>query len=195
MLIFIIISSLILIAWIILVYIRKSLWDVVHRNLLALEDHFEGKIIRKSFLAQPVFHGKINDSQVTLSFSTAKSTKGRITYLNISYDLLTKTSLTLSAKNWLEEQNAGELDDYVALENDYGEKFILRPISNKLVKALAEDKILLEFMNEFRDLAYYFSGKTGILCEYIIEQVAEATEFDQLYKRLILIKKLTRAIQ
>ncbi len=195
MLIFFIICTLILITWIILLYIRKSLWDVVHRNLLALEDNFEGKIIRKSFLARPVFHGKINGAQVTLSFSSAKSANGRVTYLNISYDLPTKTSLTLSAKNWLEEQNAGELDDYTTLENDYGEKFIIRPISNKIVKQLTEDTILMEFINEFRNLAYYFSGKTGILCEYIIDQTAEATKFDQLNKRLLLIEKLTKKIQ
>ena len=195
MLIFIIISFLILITWIILIYIRKSLWDVVHRNLLSLEDNFEGKIIRKNFLARPVFHGKINDTQVTLSFSTAKSSKGRVTYLNISYDLATRTSLTLSTRKWLEEQNAGDLDDYTTLENNYGEKFIIRPISNIKVKQLTEDKIVMEFINEFRNLAYYFSGKTGILCEYIIDQAAEATKFDQLNKRLILIEKLTRTIQ
>lgn len=195
MLIIIIISILILVTWIILIYIRKSLWDVVHRNLLALEDNFEGKIIRKSFLARPVFYGKINGTQVTLSFSSAKSTNGRVTYLNISYDLPTKTSLTLSTKKWLEEQNAGKLEDYSTLENDYGENFILRPISDKLVKTIAKKKILLDFMNEFRDLAYYFSGKTGVLCEYTIDQAAEATKFEQLNKRLLLIEKLTRAIQ
>ena len=195
MLYFIIICAAILIVWIILLYIRKSLWDVVHRNLLALEDNFEGKIIRKNFLARPVFSGKINDSQITLSFSSAKSANGRITYLNISYDLPTKTSLTLSSKKWLEEQNAGELEDYTLVENDYGEKFVIRPISNNSVKQLVENTILLEFINEFRDLAYYFSGKTGILCEFIVDQAAEATKFDQLHKRLVLIEKLTKAVQ
>jgi hypothetical protein len=195
MLIFIIICSVILITWFILLYIRKSLWDMVHRNLLALEDNFEGKIIRKSFLARPVFHGKIKGVHVTLSFSSAKSANGRITYLNISYDLPTKTSLTLSAKKWLEEQDAGELDDFTTIENNYGEKFIIRPISNKIVKQLIKDTIIFEFINEFRDLSYYFSGKTGILCEYIIEQAAEATQFEQLNKRLLLIEKLTRIIQ
>jgi len=195
MLIFITIFSVILITWIILLYIRKSLWDVVHRNLLALEDNFEGKIIRKSFLASPVFHGSINGSQITLSFSSAKSRDGRITYLNISYDLPTETSLTLSAKKWLEEQKAGELNDYSTLENDYGENYIIRPISDNKVIKLIENPILLEFINEFRDLAYYFSGKTGILCEYIVDQAADATKFDHLKERLILIEKLTKAIQ
>ena len=195
MLYFIIICAAILVVWIILLYIRKSLWDVVHRNLLALEDNFEGKIIRKNFLARPVFSGKINGSQITLSFSSAKSANGRITYLNISYDLPTKTSLTLSSKKWLEEQNAGELEDYTTIENDYGEKFVIRPISNKMVKQLIGNTVLLEFINEFRDLAYYFSGKTGILCEFIVDQAAEATKFDQLHKRLVLIEKLTKAVQ
>lgn len=195
MLIFIIICSVILITWIILLYIRKSLWDMVHRNLLALEDNFDGRIIRKNFLARPVFHGKIKHIHVTLSFSSARSANGRLTYLNISYNLPTKTSLTLSAKKWLEEQNAGGLDDYTIIENDYGEKFIIRPISNKIVQQLIKNTIIIEFINEFRDLAYYFSGKTGILCEYIIDQAVQATQFDQLNKRLLLIEKLTKAIQ
>jgi hypothetical protein len=162
--------------------------------MLALEDNFEGKIIRKSFLARPVFSGKINDAQITLSFSSAKSANKRVTYLNIGYDLPTKTSLTLSTKKWLEEQNAGELEDFETVENDYGEKFIIRPISNNIVKQLIKNSVLLEFINEFRDLAYYFSGKTGILCEYIVEEAAEATQFEQLKKRLLLIEKLTKAI-
>ena len=69
------------------------------------------------------------------------------------------------------------------------------PISNKMVKQLIENTVLLEFINEFRDLAYYFSGKTGILCEFIVNQAAEATKFDQLHKRLVLIEKLTKAVQ
>jgi hypothetical protein len=195
MLIFIIIVAVTILAWIILIYVRKSLWDIVHRNLLALADNFEGKVIRKNFLNRPVFHGKVDETPLTLSFSTAKSDKGRITYLNISLDLPTKTSLTLSAKKWLEEQNAGELKDFVELENDYGEKFIIRPASNMTVKNLMNENILREFINEFRDLAYFFSGRTGVLCEYIIERAAESTGFDQISKRLLMIKNLSRAVQ
>lgn len=195
MLIFFVSGALILVVWIILLYVRKSLWDVVHRNLLALEDNYEGRIIKKSILARPVFHGKINGKLVTLSFSTAKSNNGRVTYLNISYDLPTNISLTLSASKWLKEQNAGELDDYTTIENDYGEKFIIRPISAQIVKTLSDKNILKEFVNEFRDLAYFFSGKTGVMCEYVIEHAAEATEFGQLNKRLMLIEKLALEIQ
>ncbi|MEJ2546059.1 MAG: hypothetical protein P8Y99_18505 [Calditrichaceae bacterium] len=151
MMYFIIICVAILIVWIILLYIRKSLWDVVHRNMLALEDNFEGKIIRKSFLARPVFSGKINDAQITLSFSSAKSANKRVTYLNIGYDLPTKTSLTLSTKKWLEEQNAGELEDFETVENDYGEKFIIRPISNNIVKQLIKNSVLLEFISNLKN--------------------------------------------
>jgi len=194
MLVFIIISGIILLIWFTMIYIRKSLWDVVHRNLLSLEDNFEGKVIRKNFLNRPVFHGKIKSIPVTVSFSTAKSIDGRVTYLNVSLDLPTKTSLTVSAKKWLEEQDAGELEDFSEIENDYGEKFIIRPGSNQSVKDLIENNILTEFINEFRNLAYYFSGRTGVLCEYMVDQAAESTQFEQLSKRLLLIENLSRAI-
>jgi hypothetical protein len=180
--------------WLLLIYVRKSLWDTVHRNLLDLEDHFEGKVIRKSFLARPVFHGKINDVLLTLNFSTEKTANGRLTYIDISYDLSTKISLTISAQNWLDEQNAGEQEDFTTILNDHGTTFLVRPVSKPEIQQLLKQDIFKAFINEFNDLAYFFSGKTGILCEFKTDQIAVACELDRLKKRLDLIDGLARAI-
>lgn len=194
MYIFIITITIILLIWFVLVYVRKSMWDAVHRNLLDLEDIFEGKVIRTSILARPVFHGKINGILITLNFSTEKTQKGRITYINISYDLTSKFSLTLSAEEWLAEQGAGEQEDHTKVKNKNGKTFLIRPISNPEVKELISDKVFTDFIDQFSNLAYFFSSKNGILCEFMTEHFAKETEIASLEKRFLLIDKLARAI-
>lgn len=194
MVIILLISFLLLAIWLVLIYLRKSLWDQVHRNLLDFEDHFEGKVIRKSFLQRPVFHGRINGVLLTLNFSSEKTSAGRLTYIDISYDLTTKISLTISSEKWLINQNAGEQEDFTTIENVHGTRFLIRPISKQPIKQLIRHEIFNQFINEFNDLAYFFSGKTGILCEYVTDQVAQATEFVHLKKRLELIDQFAKAI-
>ena len=38
--------------WGLLIYIRKTMWDAVHRSLLDLEDAYEGTVVRRSFAAR-----------------------------------------------------------------------------------------------------------------------------------------------
>jgi hypothetical protein len=180
--------------WIILVYIRKSLWDTVHRNLLDLEDMYEGKVIRKSMLARPVFHGRFGNYNLTLNFSSEKGTNGRINYIDVSYDLNTKYSITIASKNWLEIQTKEEQKDYQLVDNKDGQSFLVRPASREEVKKLLNEKSFSEFIDEFSDLGYFFSGKTGILCEYLSENTAQSTKIENLKKRLELIVALAQAI-
>jgi len=191
---FIFVIAIILLIWFVLVYVRKSMWDAVHRNLLDLEDYFEGKVIRNSILARPVFHGNINGTLITLNFSTEKTKNGRVTYINISYDLTTKFSLTLSSEEWLNEQDAGEQEDYTKVKNNYGQTFLIRPFSKDEVKQIINKEVFIDFINQFSNLTYFFSGKTGILCEFKTEQIAKETEIANLENRFMLIDKLSRAI-
>ena len=168
----------ILLLWILLIYIRKTMWDAVHRNLLDLEDHFEGKVMRRSFATRPFFHGKINGHNLTINFSTAKSDKRRLTYLDISYALNSKFSFTLSNRDWLEKQDAGELQDVQYFKNSAGTEFVVRPVSDKQVTGFVKSDLFLEIIDELDDLAYIFAGQSGLLCEFISEEIIKTTEFE-----------------
>ena len=69
---------------IIINYLRKLHLDAIHFNLLSLIDDIGGAVIRKGFLARPVYHGSYQGIEVTINFSSERSQKKRRQYLNIS---------------------------------------------------------------------------------------------------------------
>ncbi len=69
--------------FVIINYLRKLHWDAIHNNLLDLEDEIGGAVIRKGFLARPVFHAKYKGSEVTINFSQDKRQGKRINYIDI----------------------------------------------------------------------------------------------------------------
>ncbi|MBN2424226.1 MAG: hypothetical protein JXR46_01930 [Calditrichaceae bacterium] len=169
------------------------MWDAVHRNLLDLEDHVDGKVFRRSFAARPVFHGKINGNELTINFSTDKIDKQRYTYIDISLSGASKFNCTLTSHSWLKKQNAGEINDYISVRNTENVEYLLRPASDPGVKKLSKKTALVQLLDDFQGLAYLFIGKTGILCELETTAVVKATEVETLKKRLLLLDQLAGA--
>jgi len=183
-----------LFVWALLVWVRKTMWDAVHRNLLDLEDHFQGRVMRRSFVTRPFFHGKINNQTLTVNFSSEKIAGKRITYIDISYAINAQTSLTITDKAWLEKQNPGTLEDFALLKNRQGQEFILRPASHPTVKKLIKEKAFAELLDGLNGLAYIFIGETGMICELMSEEVIKATEFENMQKYLHLLEDFSRKI-
>ncbi len=180
----------IFVAWGIMVWIRKTMWDAVHRNLLDLLDHYDGEVVRRSFAARPIFHGKLNGVTVTLNFSSERTAGKRINYIDISYAAGSSFNATISDKAWLEKQDAGELEDFETVTNENGRPFIVRPASDPKVKAWLKTPLFSEIINRFNGLAYIFLGKSGTLCEFISDDIIRSTKFENLNPKLILIEKL-----
>ncbi len=176
--------------WVILVYLRKTMWDAIHRNLLDLEDQIGGKVIRRNFLTRPAFHGKFDGVSFTINFSSEKISGSRMNYIDLSFDTPANYSVTISSKSWLDQHQTGQLEDYKILRNDADQEFIIRPASREGVKALIKKKALKDFINEFRNLAYLFVGQSGLICEWIPEEIIKATEYETLLKRLKVLKNL-----
>jgi len=180
--------------WGVLVLMRKSMWDVVHRNLLDLEDAYEGTVIRNNFASRPVFHGNIRGTDFTINFSTEKSEGKRVYYVDISYSVLARFNCTIAGKKWLDEQQAGSIDDFVLLTNNAAKEFIVRPISDKRVEDLGKHPALNNVINNIDGLAYIFIGKSGILCEFETQELPKYTEFKLLNENILLLDKLGKAL-
>ncbi len=181
--------------WGLLLYVRKSQWDTIHRNLLDLEDHYQGKVIRRGFAARPFFYGKINGYSLTINISSEKLGKERLNYFDISWGLPTNESFTIAEKKWLSKHRDQEVDFLPEIENDYGQKFALIHKDQKRAKQVMQHPSVKQFINEFKNLCYIFLGKTGIICEFEAENLAEASKFALLQKRFELIKILGEAFQ
>jgi len=183
--------------WGFLVYSRKSLWDVVHRNLLDLEDTHEGRVLRRSALSRPVFHGKINGREITINFSTEKLAGKRISYIDITFNVQAAFSCTVAGKSWLKNQQDGKDcdEDCIFVQNDTGKEFLVRPASDKNVQKFIQTKEFRSIINNFDGLAYLFVNRHGLICEFQTEEVAKETEFERFNPKLQQLEKLEKVLQ
>ncbi|KAA3609988.1 MAG: hypothetical protein D8M58_07895 [Calditrichaeota bacterium] len=186
---------LLLLAWAGLIYLRKSLWDVVHRNMLDLEDNYSGKIIRNSFVARPVFHGNVNGNDLTINFSTARTSSGRKTYIDISLNAVQDFSLTITEKSWQLEQNNESPDNAGEVLSNNGKAFFIMPADNKKIKALIEKEELKDVLGTFENLAYFFVGQSGVICEFWSDKIDRDTGFEIMQPRLEQIQKLLEILK
>jgi len=189
------IALLLFLVWIGLIFIRKSLWDVVHQNLIDMEDNFSGKIIRSSFAARPVFHGKMNGEDLTINFSTARTKSGRKTYINITLTLKRDLSLTITEKNWLLEQNDKIPENGLEINVDETHNYIILTGSDKQAKQLISNEKFINALKNFDKLAYLFIGKSGTICEFWSAQIDKDTQFDLMKSRLENIQTLMEKIK
>ncbi|HHJ53876.1 MAG TPA: hypothetical protein ENJ89_11825 [Caldithrix abyssi] len=187
MLIYVIIFLLlILLIWGILIYVRKSLWDTVHRNLLDLEDAYGGHVLRRSFLNRPYYHGQIKGVNITINFSSEKREE-RVTYIDVSLTIKTKINLTLSTCEWLQAHGSESQREFEEVQNSSGKTFLFK-ISNPKWLANPKHKAVFDrLIDEMEDLAYLFVGKTGLICEWQTKEVANHTRFEHLDPRIKLL--------
>ena len=181
---------LIFILWAILLYIRKSQWDTIHRNLLDLEDHFEGKVIRRGFAARPFFHGQVGGHPFTLNISSEKVNSERLNYIDISWDLPVKEALTIADFEWLKKRRDKESKDLMLLKSEQGKEFALIHKDKKRLQQILQLPVVKQFISRFENLCYVFLGKTGLICEFSADNLALATEFKNLNQKLQLLKQL-----
>lgn len=184
----------IILIWFLMVWVRKTMWDAVHRNLLDLEDKIEGKVTRSGFGSRPIFHGIFEGREITINFSSEKKGDKRLTYIDISYTAKSSFSFTISEKKWLEDQQAGPLKDFYEWTNEARQTMLLRPSSDKHVAQLHKKESLKEILKMDSDLAYLFVGPNGFIYEFISEEVIKSTEPKALLIRLKMLETIRKAI-
>ena len=195
---FVIAAVVVFVLWFIwagLAFLRKSLWDVVHQNLLDLEDNYDGKIIRNGFAARPVFHGKVDGNNLTINFSTAKTNSGRKTYIDISLTVESDFSLTITEKKWQQEQDGETRKNALELATNNGTTYYIMPGDSEKVKVLTGDEGLKEVLEKFENLVYFFIGQSGAICEFWSDKIDIDTKFETMQPRLKQIRKLLEVLK
>ena len=181
--------------WIAMIYVRKSMWDVVHRNLIDLEAKYSGKIIRSGFAARPVFQGKINNSDLTINFSTAKSHKGRKTYIDFTLAISSPISITIAEREWLKEQDSQNpnMDTVFHVNDDLA--YVLLPANNKKIEDIMAREDFRRVLRKFNQLAYLFVGKSGTIVEFWTDKIDKDTVYEQMDERLGLIRMMLGTLE
>jgi hypothetical protein len=161
--------------FLIIYYLRKLHWDVIHSNLLDLVDEFEGNVHRKGFLSRPVFHGNYKNCEITINFSQERIKSARKNYINISINKKLNKSITIASLDWIKSQNESTDGLETILMNDsnqYGIRI------NKIKETLKNDlKHQLEKIVPFN---YLFIGQTGLIYEKESKNLGTDTKSDLL---------------
>jgi hypothetical protein len=178
----------------VLVLMRKSMWDVVHQNLIDLEDHYDGKIIRNGFASRPVFHGKVDGSELTINFSTAKAKSGRKTYIDFTLTKSSDISLTIAEKNWLKEESDSEQQNPTEIIINDDLSYIVMPSDNHKIRKIISKEGFRPALSQLDGLAYFFVGKSGTIVEFITDKIDRDTKFKLMKKRLEQINGLQSII-
>ena len=194
MIYFLIFIFVIFLVFFVMVWIRKTLWDAVHRNLLDFEDHHEGKVTRRNIFNPPVFSGKVDGVVITINFSSARDQNKRVNYINLSLEINSSLSFSITGREWLKTQDVGEIEDYLILKNDKDVQFVLRPVSKSGVKKVATIAETGELLNICADMSYIYFGPTGILFEQTSEELLRDTEYETLTTKIRQIIKLGKRI-
>ncbi len=188
-----IITVVLFITWLILIFIRKSLWDAVHRNLIDLVDAYNGKIHRKNYASRPVFKGKINNVDFTVSFSSGRTAGKRNNYINFSLDQTADILLTIAEHDWLIE-NEGKAEGLTRFQISDDKIYLIRPANNRKIERLINKKDFRRVLAQFDGLAYFFVGKSGTLCEFNTERVDQDSKFENLKRTLNQILLLLKTL-
>ena len=99
-------------------------------------------------------------------------------------------SLTIAEKKWLLEQN-GETHsaNTEIIINDDLTYVIMPPDNRKIERLIAKDEFKRS-LGKFENLAYFFVGKSGTICEFWSDKIDRDTTFDIMKSRLDQIRIL-----
>ena len=164
----------------ILIYLRKLHWDIIHHNLFDLSDEIGGKIVRHGFASRPFYYGIYRGYKLTVNFSSEKTKKGRRNYLDISINKKINKSITIASVEWLKDNNADLLKNFTPFQdraiNKYG---ISRTGRQKSCSGNLEQKIK-KYLISISDFNFIFFGASGVLLEIVCDNLAYATKHPRL---------------
>ena len=155
---------------------RKLHLDAIHFNFLELVDSIGGQVIRKGFLARPVYHGAFKSIELTINFSSERNQNKRRHYLDISMAKISDYNITISTQDWIADRNEGSSSDFVPLEIPGDVNYvILKPDNDSYIKKIQEKKFI-ECIKDLTPFTYIYIGKNGILFERECHNIAQCTK-------------------
>ncbi|MEJ2170750.1 MAG: hypothetical protein P8X90_35090 [Desulfobacterales bacterium] len=176
----IIILGAVLLALLVINWLRKVQYDAVHRNFLDFEDHYGGKVVRGGFAVRPRFSGSYRDARFSISISSEKRKQNgqREFYISIYFQAAARSNYTVMANAWLENRELSEKRKNASipiLDNTY-----ILEVSNK--KNLRKLKIrdIEDHIRRIHPFAYILISRKGLIMERLSTNLIQDTEFDTL---------------
>jgi hypothetical protein len=178
----------------IMIYLRKLHWDIIHNNLYDLIDQIGGKVIRHGFATRPIYYGKYKGYELTINFSTEKTKKGRKNCIDVSINKKINNSITIALVKWLNENNADILKNFLPFTHTDIDKYgISVKDKQDIIIGKLENKIK-DYIKCLGDFNFIFLGVSGVLLEIACDNVAYATKHPKLKEKIDCLIQLVRVI-
>ncbi len=164
-------------------------------NLHELADSIGGSVIRKGFLARPIYHGRYRDMDLTINFSTDRAGGKRNNFIDISIGIDLKRVYTISSLKWISESAAGSVEDFETLELTTKTKYGIRQNTGKKIfgqKAAAKLKQYIQDLDPFR---FLHVSHNGILFEKEGENLGVSTKHPRLKQHIDTLFGLIDAVE
>ncbi len=165
----------ILLGFWILIWVRKLQFDVIHRNLLELEDAFGGKVSRGGLASRPRYSGTYKGNKVSVSFSYESKQKSKQYYLAVTMQCRSPVQFTVLSRNWLAEQ-ADAHQEGKTIKAVAGGDYLVEVSKSHLMKKIPFKKIdpIIRKLDPF---AYILVAKTGMIMERVSDHLVKDTQF------------------
>ena len=165
-------------------FLRKLQWDAIHKNLLDLAEEIGGQVVRRNMFGRPVYHGNYQKQDITINFSTEKTAKTRVNYIDVSLGRNFRNSFTISALDWLEKREESAVEEFSALDVQGKNKYGIRADDTKELLKRAANTPFNSLLEQLDPFYFIFVGKSGLLFEKEGGNLALSTRHPALKKDL-----------
>ncbi len=187
-----VIMSVVFVVLLVLIWLRKLQFDIVHRNFLEFEDQFGGRVIRGGFAVRPRFSGVYEGRKLTISITFEGGGKQRKYYLAITLQANSPINFTIMSTDWLKRrENNSQARPAKKIAQG---KYLLEVTESQDVNSLnlAEIEKIVEQLHPF---AYILISRTGIILERLSPDIVEDTKFEVLNKMVAALNELRLAVE
>ena len=175
--------------------LRKLHWDAIQMNLLELADTIGGSVIRKGILARPIYHGRYQNMDLTINFSTDRTGGKRNNYIDISIGMNLDNVYTISSLEWIRESSAGSVEDFVPLELTTDIEYGIRQNKGKKLFAKSGSAKIKKYLEELDPFRFLHVSQNGILFEKEGENLGISTKHPKLKQHIDTLFGLIQTIE
>ncbi len=176
--IIVIILAVILLGFWILVWVRKLQYDVIHRNLLELEDAYGGKVKRGGLASRPRYVGEYKGNKVSVSFSYESKKESKHYYLAITMQCRSPVQFTVLSKDWLAEQ-ADAHQEGKKVKAIMNGQYLIEVTKAPMLKKIPLKKVE-PIIRKLDPFAYILIAQTGMIMERISKHLVRDTQFNEI---------------
>ncbi len=159
----------------ILIWVRKLQFDVIHRNLLELEDAFGGKVRRGGLASRPRYTGSYKGNKVSVSFSYESKENSKQYYIAVTMQCRSPVQFTVLSRNWLAHQADAHQEgkNVKAIADGH---YLVEVSKSHFMKKIPLKKIdpIIRRLDPF---AYILVAQTGMIMERVSTHLVKDTQF------------------